>query len=758
MSGAGDGEGSPRAERGNGERRLARGVARAIVWLRFLIIPAWIALAVLAALKLPSIFNAGSGSIGNLLPESSQAIRVEQNADKAFGIPLLSRTLVVATEPRGLSESQVTAATRFIVAYDRHPTPGSPVRGAAPLADISRLASDSSHAGKSLVAFVFVRPTLSPGEQAAAAWAFAARLRAASGIAQFDVTGPVPARYQDGQIASARLPWVEVATIVLVVGILAVYFRSFGIPLLGLATVAIAYECASHFLGWFSLHGGVTAPQEVEPVIVALLFGALTDYVVFFVSGYRQRLQSGLSSREAAQRVAAELLPVVLTAGLMISGALLTLMLSGVQFLSTFGPGMAIAITVGVAVALTFVPAVLATMGPLLLRPGRSIATPRSESTTPRGRVVGVAARFPALVAGSCIAVLLAAATGIRELTLGDPVMRGLPTSTSARRGYDAASRAFTPGILGPTMFVVSQPGIVDRRPQLATLQGELAKFPGVSAVLGPANQPLERPYGVVLAPGGNAARFMVSFSSDPEGAAATDTLATIQNELPAMLANAGLPHAHVGIAGDTAITQELNGETEQAFLRVTPAALLVLILLLWALLRSRTAPIYLVAASALVVAAALGLTVYVFHVWLGYGELAFYVPIASAILLLALGSDYNVFLVGRIWREAERRHLRAAVRTAGSRAARAITVAGMILALSFAALAIIPTLGFREVAFMMAVGLMLDAFVARTLLIPALIALFGRGTERGEAAREPAPTPATDAAAVADPREGRAA
>jgi putative drug exporter of the RND superfamily len=159
----------------------------------------------------------------------------------------------------------------------------------------------------------------------------------------------------------------------------------------------------------------------------------------------------------------------------------------------------------------------------------------------------------------------------------------------------------------------------------------------------------------------------------------------------------------------------------------VAPAALLVLLLLLWVLLRSRTAPLYLVGASVLVVAAALGLTVYVFQGLLGYEELAFFVPIATAILLLALGADYNVFLISRIWNEAERRDLRPAIRTAGSRAARAITVAGLILALSFAAVALIPIVAFRELAFAMFVGLLLDTLVARTLLIPALVSLFGR-------------------------------
>src|SRR5207244_3727022 len=102
-------------------------------------------------------------------------------------------------------------------------------------------------------------------------------------------------------------------------------------------------------------------------------------------------------------------------------------------------------------------------------------------------------------------------------------------------------------------------------------------------------------------------------------------------------------------------INSELVSDTAGASLKVGPAALAVLALLLWALLRSRTAPLYLVAVSALVVAAALGLTVYAFQVWLNQGQLSFFVPIATAVLLLGLGCDYNVFLVGRIWREADR-------------------------------------------------------------------------------------------------------
>ena len=217
-------------------------------------------------------------------------------------------------------------------------------------------------------------------------------------------------------------------------------------------------------------------------------------------------------------------------------------------------------------------------------------------------------------------------------------------------------------------------------------------------------------------------------FDGDPDGARASEALSGVEERLPVLLEQSGLAAAKTGVTGDTTIATELTEDTWAAFERVAPAAIAVLLLLLWILLRSRAAPLYLVGVSLLVVAAALGLTVYVFQDLLGYGQLAFFVPVASAILLLALGADYNVFLINRIWREADQDELKPAIKTASSEAGRAITVAGIILALSFAAVALIPIQSFREIAFAMCVGLLLDTLIARTLLIPALVSLFGRG------------------------------
>jgi RND superfamily putative drug exporter len=275
-------------------------------------------------------------------------------------------------------------------------------------------------------------------------------------------------------------------------------------------------------------------------------------------------------------------------------------------------------------------------------------------------------------------------------------------------------------------MVVVEGEGVGEKTSQLASLEKALGEEEGVSGVLGPATEPLPGEPGLMVAESGDAARYILVLDGDPDGARASQALSGIEEDLPALSSRSGLGEATIGVTGDTTIATELIEETWSAFARVAPAAIAVLLLLLWILLRSWTAPLYLVGVNVLVVAAALGITVYVFQDLLGYGQLAFIVPVAASILLLALGADYNVFLISRIRGEAEHRPLKPAIRTAGSSAGRAITVAGLILALSFAAVMLIPIQSFREIGFALFVGLLLDTLIARTLLIPALVALFG--------------------------------
>jgi RND superfamily putative drug exporter len=734
----------PTAESGRPEtteHRFSRGVARMIVWLRFLIVPAWIAAVVFATMHLPSAFESENADVGSLLPHSSRAIEVEEKASKTFGLPLLSRTIVVARRPQGFSGSALAAATRYIAATDRKE--GKEAIRAVPLLDTPGLLAAHKSA-TTLLVYLYISPSLGEAEQQEVAEDFAGGLRSASGASAVKVTGALPGTRAETSIATSHILWVEVATVLLVVGILAFYFGSVGVPLLALASVGVAYLGVDRVLGWVGQEFGLSFSSEVEPVIVGLLFGVLTDYLVFFVSGYRQRLRAGAEPRTAVTEVTAELLPVISTAALMIAGATLTLLISGVDLLASFGPAMAIAVVIAGAVALTLIPAALAIFGRVLLWPRQPSekeperAAEADEGSGARGRLIGAAVRFPVLTAIFCLLVLGAAATGVSKLALGNPVMRGLPPTSQVHQGYDIAASGLGPGVLGPTMVVVEGEGVGEQTAQLAALETALAEREGVNGVLGPAAEPLPTGSGLMVAPSGDAARYILVLDGDPDGARASEALSDIEAELPALAQRSGLSEATIGVTGDTTIATELTEDTWSALERVAPAAIAVLLLALWVLLRSWTAPLYLVGVSILVVAAALGITVYVFQDLLGYGELAFIVPVASSILLLALGADYNVFLISRIWREADRVGLKPAIRSAGSSAGRAITVAGLILALSFAAVMLIPIQSFREIGFALFVGLLLDTLIARTLLIPALVNIFGRGGEEPETVEAP--------------------
>lgn len=147
----------------------------------------------------------------------------------------------------------------------------------------------------------------------------------------------------------------------------------------------------------------------------------------------------------------------------------------------------------------------------------------------------------------------------------------------------------------------------------------------------------------------------------------------------------------------------------------------------------------------------ALGLTVYVMQELFGYGQITYYVIFTTAVLLVSLGSDYNVFLIGRIWQQGRKRSLQNAVEVAGARAARPIAIAGLVLAAAFALLAVVPLRAFREIAFAMAIGLLLDAFIVRAILVPALVVLVGPRSAwprrlPGERAEGTAPPRAEDA------------
>lgn len=706
---------------------VARGVARA----RYAIIAFWVALTVAVTVALPSVQEAQVGALGDLVPNNAAAVEAEARSFELFAFPLLSRTVVVQRDRGGLSAAGQARALRDAIAVNRGRYPD--VAGIAGMLLLSNTLGRPPFARErstTAISYLFFRPEIGQVGRVGLAERYAERYLRIGGEGRVGVTGAIPARVEQARHIREALPLVELATVLLVFLAVGFHFRSLVAPLVNLTAVAIAYLVAIRAMAGLGKAIGVSVPSEVEPVIVVLLFGVLTDYSIFFLSRFRKRLADGEDPRRASEQTTAELLPIIVTAGMTIVLASATLAAARLGFLQAFGPGMAMAVLIGLAVAITFVPAAMAALGRFMFWPSRPAAQrTATRRRTREPRLIALATGHPRAVAACAIALLLVMGAGTLRLHLGNPLIRGLPDGSEPKLAYADASRGFAPGILSPTVVVVERNAITRERGALKRLQRSIEVQRGVAEVVGPADQPVNRPFGAAYSPTGDAARLFVVFNSDPLGSNAITVFRRLQRRMPLLLSAAGLPDARATFAGDTALSAETVTETVGDTWRVLPLIALALFGVLALFLRAVIAPLYLIAASGLALFAALGVTVLVFQDLLGYGEISYFVPVAGAVLLIALGSDYNVFLAGRVWQESATRPLAEAIRVGGARAATAISVAGVILASSFALLAIVPLRPFRELGFLMGFGLILDAFLVRTLLVPALMAVVG---ERG--------------------------
>ncbi|WP_432824768.1 MMPL family transporter [Dactylosporangium sp. CA-092794] len=708
---------------------LPRWYAGIVVWLRWLVVAGWLAAAAASVVYLPTVGQGGS-DLEQLVSADNPAVRSELRSFQRFGFPLLSRVAVVQRNPGGLPQDvQAEAVQRAQAVSDGTYTDAAPIRAAVPVMNTLGLFPGSAEDGTTIVTLLFTDPDVTFADQVAAAHRFVAA-HYGPGDAVVGITGSVPARVEQTRIVLSAVPRLELITVIAVFLIVAVAFRSLVAPLVALGVAGVASVLTLHVGGALAQRLGVPVPQETQPLLVALLLGVVTDYVVFYLSGVRRRLAAGEPRVRAARQATARFTPIIATAGLTAAAGTGALVVAGSPAFRAFGPGMALAILIGVIVVVTLVPALLGILGPAVFwSPLRRTRTAADDAVPVGSRLwARLLTRrwFAAPMLVLCVAGLVLAALPARHLKLGVSFVEALPADNPTRAAANAAETGFARGILAPTEVLVEGDGVAGRTAELARLQQSLAHLPGVAAVLGPGTTGLPKNFAVFQSPDGGAARFLLVLSDEPLGARAVDTAARLDRALPGLLHAAGLGGAHASLGGDTAIAQVIVAQTEHDLGRIALAALAANLLFLMLFLRALVAPAGLLVCSVLAIAATLGLTTFVFQDVYGADGLTFYVPFAAAVLLVALGSDYNIFGVGPAWREARARPLREALALTLPHSARAIRTAAFTLAVSFGLLLLVPLRPFRELAFALSVGVLIDAFVVRSLLAPALLSLMG--------------------------------
>ncbi|HEX5469286.1 MAG TPA: MMPL family transporter [Gaiellaceae bacterium] len=722
--------------------RLFTGV---VVGLRYLIVPAWIAAALAVSWQLPGLGSGEPLPLGGLIPEHAESIGVAEQESRHFGLPLTTDTLVVQRDPDGLSAEVQTRAVERAVRTSREPHRADGIQLALPITNTLGLFPGSQESNTTAVTYLFFGPDASLPDRVSAANVYVGQIPQAD--SPVGVTGPAPARLRQFNEISASMTIIELGTVGVILLVVGFTFRALGAPLLTLFAAGLAFLVARGVIPWIGTRLGVSVPQEVEPLVVALTLGVVTDYSVFYLSGTRRSLRDGLGRVDAARAAALRVGPIVATAGLIVVAGTASLLVGELEFFRAFGPALALTAAVSLVVALTFIPAALAIFGSRIFWPGlqrADLGTGDEETVSPAREALArfLTARPIALATVLlCTAALIAAVAGLPGTKLAFRLITGLPSGTQQARAAKAAAEGFAPGIVAPTVVLVQGSGLGGERPDLLQLEEKLADQPGVVGVLGPREQLGQTPSNLFLSRDGTAARYVLVYDQGALSGPAIDNVRSLKDALPGLLDDAGLAKATAGVTGQTAIASDTVEAVVGSSVRVGAVVLAVNFVLLALFLRALVAPLYLLAASVASVAATLGLTKYVFQDLLGHSDLTYYVPFAAGVLLVSLGSDYNVYVVGRIWQEAGRMPLRQAVAFAAPRASKAIAVAGIALAASFGMLAVVPIDGFREFAFMIGVGVLLETFLVRSLLIPALISLFGKWSFwPGHPAAPPAP------------------
>ena len=488
-----------------------------------------------------------------------------------------------------------------------------------------------------------------------------------------------------------------IATASIVFILLLIVYRSPIFWFFPLLAVGMA-ELAARGVGFGLTEIGVTVNGQSASILPVLVFGAGTDYALLLVARYREELRVCDDKHEAMAQALRRAGPAIIASGLTVIAALLCLTLAEVEGTAGLGPIGATGIAVAMVSMLTLLPASLVIAGRWAFWPFiPHVGDRKADETHGAWRRIGEnIARRPRRIWVGTVAVLVVMALGWLELDTGLTQTSSFRDDVESVRGQDLLSQSFPAGASAPAYAIVPDPA--DSRAVKAALEDQDAVEAVRLGESGPPGQELQ----VILA-------------DDPYATSTYDRIP----ELRAVAEEAGGPGVLLG--GPSAIERDLRVAAARDSKLIPPIALAVVLLILIVLLRALVAPLILIATVILSFAAALGVGYTVFDVIFGFDGSDPSLPLFAFIFLVALGVDYNIFLMARVREETTRSGAREGVLRGLAVTGAVITSAGIVLAGTFSTLAVLPLVFLTEIGFVVAFGVLLDTFVVRSVLVPAL-------------------------------------
>jgi putative drug exporter of the RND superfamily len=711
---------------------------RVVVNRPWWVIGGWVVGVVLSVGLLPALGDITNSDQGAFLPDTYESVQATNLAKSAFPQVSDSTALVVVKREGGTltpaDEAKVLGLAKAL--GDKH-IPGT----AAPQIDQGGVVISPNKQ----VGLVSLPVTAAFNDQQGQTDAIKQTRQvvsdtlAGSGLTA-RVGGDAAQGVDNNDTFTKALAIVGLATFALIIVLILVIFRSPLAALLPLITIAFTLNASTHLVAAAGKIFNFDVDQSVQTLLLIVLFGIGTDYILFLLFRYRERLRAGEDKKTAMVHSVERVGEVIASAAAAVIVAFLVLRLASFGGFGSLGPALAIAVFVMLITALTLIPALVSLIGPAMFWPSKKWRT-RTEGTRFARIGTGVARR-PGLTAGASGLLLLVLAAGVLAFQADYDFSAGFPTTTESAKATTDLQTGFPQGATNPTVaYLTTTNDSAVTKDEQDTFVAAAQKLNGVGSA---------RPQGV--SQNGKVATVQILLKGNP---VSNESIALLHDHLTGDLHAAAPPGTRVLVGGPTAIFADINSANNRDLSVILPIAAVLIAVILALLLRSLVAPLYLVVAVLLNFAATLGSAVYLFQGVAGEPGVTFQLPIVLYLFVLAIGTDYNILMIARLREEArEGRSPREAAAAGIRHGGPSIAAAGVILAGTFAALALAPVSFLRQIGFSVAVGILLSAFVMSMFLVPALTALIGRNAwwpGHADAQRESTWTPEPVAAAADD-------
>lgn len=699
---------------------------------KWITLAVWILIAVILSAVWPAVNKVTQNNAPNLgdeMPSVIAAQLAEEQFPSDAGIP----ALFVFKRDGGLTDADYGHLTSLTSHFTANPVAGQQLVVPFDKIPLPVLKGQASKDGSTIVLPFFFEKGLDSADITKAIDAIEAQMEKEfnenpfkqdldkQGELSARVTGPAGiSKDASGLFADADVSLL-ISTVLLVLILLLLIYRSPILAIIPLIAVGFAYIVTSPILGKLAEMGVITVDSQGISIMTVLLFGAGTDYCLFLISHFRQTLLEEKSKVKALVIAFRDSAGAIAMSGFTVVLSLLVLLFAKYGAVHRFAVPFSLSILIMAAASLTLVPALLAILGrasffPFIPRTPEMLAAKNKTPKQPRksaGWIGRVVTNRPWTVVLVTMVILVGLAVNALRVEYTVDLLSSFPESSQSRQGFSVIGDKFTPGELAPAKVMIDTEG------KEVDLKSWLVDQPYISNVSEQAKGATNEAIQAVD----------IEFNINPYSNEAMSHIPEIQTLIAGKLKEQGISDADnkVWVSGLTATQYD----TEHTNLRDTeviiPIVIGLIALLLLVYLRSITAMIYLILTVVLSYFSALGLGWIIIHDFMGVSAIQGLIPLYAFVFLVALGEDYNIFLVSSIWRKSKEMPLKEAISQGVNETGSVITSAGLILAGTFAVLTTLPIQVLVQFGLIAAIGVLLDTFVVRPFLVPSITMLLGR-------------------------------